>query len=300
MNEKNKGLHIFILVLCAIVHLAVALITGPLTTAATQPFNGVLAQIQVIVSTVLVVTNHKRGYITVCILNIFSILSAISGALHNRNAIAGLVIPAITIATMTIIYTNIMQNQAITHELKEQYEKSMDDNRIMREKDEAIRAIAYTDALTGMYNMRYFREKLDEAIRLQMPFSVIYVDIDDFKKINDTFGPKTGDAALKIYAERVAAYCGRRYVCARTNGDEFGIILTGEQTEADILNIIEQLRPLFNKQITAQMTILNVTASFGIVSHPKDGNDTENLLDHAIMAVYNAKANGKDRSCFFS
>ena len=69
---------------------------------------------------------------------------------------------------------------------------------------------------------------------------------------------------------------------------------------ADILNMIEQLRTMFSKQITAQLTSLSVTASFGIVVYPSDGNNTELLLDNAIIAVYNAKANGKDRPCFFS
>jgi len=299
-EEKNKGLRILGLVLCAIIHVILAMITGPFSTEQTTIYNGVLAQVQVILSVIMVTTCFQQGFITACIVNAFSALSGLSGALHNPKAIPGVIIPIITIATITIIYTNLSQNRTITQELKDQYEKSMDANRVMQEKDEAIRAIAYTDTLTGMYNMRYFREKIDEAIRLNMAFTVIYTDIDNFKTINDTFGPKTGDAALKIYADRVAAYCGRRSVCARTNGDEFGIILTGEQSEADVMNTIEQLRAIFGKQITAQMTTLSVTASFGVVSFPKDGSDTETLLDHAVMAVYNAKANGKDRPCFFS
>ena len=170
----------------------------------------------------------------------------------------------------------------------------------MEEQNTALKTFAYQDLMTGMYNLTYFRQQIEEAIGLNLPFALIYIDIDNFKSINDTFGPKTGDAALKIYADRVKSYCGRKYICARVSGDEFGILMTGEQTEADILNMVEQLRIMFSKQITAQLTNLSVTASFGVVVYPSDGNNTELLLDNAIIAVYNAKANGKDRACFFS
>ncbi|MBR1530292.1 MAG: GGDEF domain-containing protein [Oscillospiraceae bacterium] len=301
-QEKNKTMHIVVLVICSLFYLILWAIMGPLKLEAVSAYMGVLSSLLVVLNTIMVVTNRKRGFIVACILSSMSIMSAAISVLrsHSATGLPGIFTPIVNIITMSIILTYLNTSAKQSEELKEQYEKIMDVNRVMQEKDEAIRAIAYTDALTGMYNMRYFREKVDEAINLKMPFSILYVDIDNFKSINDTFGPKTGDAALKIYAERVTAYCGRRYVCARVSGDEFGIILTGEQTEADVLNIVEQLRSIFGKQITAQMTTLSVTASFGIVSCPKDGNDAEILLDHAIMAVYNAKANGKDRPCFFS
>ncbi len=301
-KEKNKTVHIVVLVICAVFYLIIFLAMGPLKVDALSAYMGVLSSLLVVLNTIMVMTNRKRGFIVACILSFMSIMSAATSVLrsHSPTGLPGIFTPMINIVTMSIILTYLNISAKQSHELSQQYEKVMDANRVMHEKDEAIRAIAYTDALTGMYNMRYFREKIDEAIGLQMPFSIIYVDIDNFKGINDTFGPKTGDAALKIYAERVTAYCGRRYLCARINGDEFGILMSGEQTEADVLNIIEQLRTLFGKQITAQMTTLAVTASFGVVSHPRDGGDAETLLDNAVMAVYNAKANGKDRPCFFS
>jgi len=302
MEEKNKGKNIAVMVICSILYLILFLIMGPMKLDAISPYMGVLSSLLVVLNTVMVVTNRQRGFIVACVLSAMSIMSAVSAVLrsHSTTGLPGIFTPIVNIITMSIIITYLNISAKQSQELKEQYEKLMDANRVMHEKDEAIRAIAYTDALTGMYNARYFREKIEEALKLQMVFSILYVDIDNFKSINDTFGPKTGDAALKIYADRVTAYCGRRYVCARTNGDEFGIIITGEQSEADIMNTIEQLRAIFGKQITAQMTTLSVTASFGIVTSPKDGSDAETLLDHAVMAVYNAKANGKDRPCFFS
>jgi len=300
MNEKNKSLRIAGLVICAVVYLVVAIIIGPLKTEATEAYNGVFAQIQVLVSVILVSTNYSKGYIAACILNAYSFVSSLTSALKSHHMTPGVVIPIITIISITVIYFNIRQNQQQKAELSEQYEKIMDSNRIMQEKDEALRAILYTDRLTGLYSMQYFQEKIEEAVRLNMHFAMVYIDIDNFKTINDTFGPKTGDAALKIYADRVKSFCGRKYICARVNGDEFGILMAGEQTEADILNMVEQLRIMFSKQITAQLTSLSVTASFGIALFPSDGNNAETLLDNAIIATYNAKATGKDRACFFA
>ena len=300
MNEKNKGLRIAGLVVCVIIYLIVALIMGPFKTEATSDYNGVFAQIQVLISVILVATNYSKGYIIAIILNAYTFVSSLTGVLMSHHMTPGVVIPIITIISITVIYLNIKQNKQLNAELKDQYENLMDSHRITQEKDEALKAILYTDRLTGLYSMQYFQEKIEEAIRLNMPFALVYIDIDNFKSINDTFGPKTGDAALKIYAERVQSFCSRKYICSRVNGDEFGILMTGEQTEADILNMVEQLRIMFSKQITAQLTTLSMTASFGIVLYPSDGNDAEMLLDNAIIATYKAKASGKDRACFFS
>ncbi len=309
-EEKNKELHIALLIIGSIVFIVAMVImsnsarTGAAAESGSPPkttinYQGVLAQVQVIISTALVITNKKRGFITVCILNVLSTCSGLMGALHNPNAIPGAVIPVITIATMTIIYSYLIKSEAQRLELKDQYEKIMDSNRIMQEKDEALRTLAYTDRLTGMRNMQYFREQVEEAVKLNSPFTVIHMNIDNFKSINDTFGPRTGDTALVAYAERVAGYCGRKYICARSS-DEFCILMMGEQTEADMMNMIEQFRRLFGEKITVQGTNLSVTASYGIVTYPNDGRNAETLLDNAVMAVYTAKANGKDRPCFYS
>ena len=301
-QEKNKGMHIAVLVVCTIIYVIFMMITGPFQIPSIMTFNGVFAQVNVLMAIIMVVTNRKRGFITAVSLNTISFILTLTRYLQSGQlqVLPGVIIPIVTIISLSVIYGNLAQNMSMQEELNEQYEKIMDSNRIMQEKDDALRMLVYSDRLTGMQNMQYFREQLEEAVRLEMPFTMIYIDIDNFKGINDTFGPKTGDTALIAYAERLSSYCGRKYICARINGDEFGMVLTGEQTEADIMNIIEQLRRLFGEQITVQGANLSVTASYGVVSHPRDGRNAETILDSAVMAVYNAKANGKDRACFFS
>ena len=308
-QEKNKGRNIFILILCIIVYIITTnLVTFSnrnenLDAAQAVSLNGIWAQIQVLATVVMVVTNKKRGFIVGCILNIFGMFSAIMGMIRSQslNALPGVMIPIVTIGILSVIYGSQVKNQKNQDEIQKQNKELTESAHALHDKDQALRTLAYTDSLTGMYNKTYFREQIDEALKLNAPFTMVYMDIDDFKTINDNFGPKTGDATLIAYADRLKKFCGRKYPTARIGGDEFAILVThSEQTEADILNIVDMLRHLFGEPINIQGTIISRTVSYGIVSAPRDGNETELLLDNAIMATYTAKANGKDRPCFFS
>jgi len=301
MKEKNKALHIAILVIGIIAYLVLFMFMGPWKNKLPDAYMGVLSEIQVIIATILVTTNRKRGFITACALAVLSLVSAGMAVLRGvPTAITGVLIAIIIIATMGIIYGYLSTSENQREEITKQYEQIMDSNRIIQEQNDSLKAITYTDQLTGLPNRRYFQEQMEDAIKLQMPFTIIYIDMDNFKVINDQLGPKTGDAALIAYSERVSGYCGRKHKFARVAGDEFAILLAGEQTEADVLNIIEQLRRMFMEPVSALDAQVAVTASYGIAACPRDGKDSETLLDCAIMATYNAKANGKDRPCFFS
>ncbi len=183
-EEKNKGLHIAFLIIGSIVFIvAMVIMSNSARTGAAAAESGSPPKTTINYQGVLVITNQKRGFITVCILNVLSTCSGLMGALHNPNAIPGAVIPVITIATMTIIYSYLIKSEAQRLELKDQYEKIMDSNRIMQEKDEALRTLAYTDRLTGMRNMQYFREQVEEAVKLNSPFTVIHMNIDNFRAL---------------------------------------------------------------------------------------------------------------------
>lgn len=305
-EEKNKSSHIIILIISIIAYMIIFMLQGPMSAKlqGLTALNGVLAQFQVVICTILVTTNLKRGFITTCILSIISALSALLSVLSGKNggtsALPGVFVALITIVTMSIIYIYLNKSISMQKELNEKYEEIIDSNRKLEEKDEALRILAYTDRMTGMANSQYFYEKIEESSRSQMPFTVIHADADNFKYINDQFGPKTGDTVLMTYAERIIGYCGQKYICARTGGDEFSILVTGEQTEAEILNIVNQLRSLFSEPVNVQGMMLGVTISCGVVTYPRDGRNVAILMDNAIIATYNAKANGKDRTCFFS
>ncbi|MBR7085529.1 MAG: GGDEF domain-containing protein [Oscillospiraceae bacterium] len=301
-DENNKPQHMIIMIIGIILYIILYLFMGPLLPESMRAYVGIGSVVQIAISTVLVVTNQKRGFIASCILNLIACIMALMGYLHGQTtALQGVAIDIIAVLMLYIIYHFLERSEKQRVELSNQYEQLMDSNRLMQEKDEALRTLAYKDPMTGMYNQAYLSEQIAEAIQRSVPFSLIYMDLDNFKGVNDTFGPKTGDAALKIYADRISAYCGNKYICARTSGDDFAILLTGQPTEADILNMIEQLRQMLAEPITIQGANISITtASYGIAAHPRDGRSVDAILDSAIMAVYNAKANGKDRPCFFS
>lgn len=306
MKEKNKGRNIAIMVICILVYLFVYMLMGPLRRtpqlAFLSDYMGVLSAFLVLITTTLVTTNGKRGYIASAILCSLSISSAASSVLrsHTVTGLPGVFTPIVNMVAMTVILTFLTTNRKQTQELSEQYEQIMDSNRLMQEKDEALKTLAYKDEMTDMYNAVYFNEQMEILLNQNMPFKIIYMDLDNFKNVNDTFGPEVGDSVLKSYASRISKYCGENYLCARTGGDDFGILLTGEPTQADVLNLVEQIRRIFAEPLTVQGANISLTASYGVAGSPNDGKTTDILLDNAIMAVYNAKASGKDRPCFFS
>lgn len=301
MKEKNKGVNLAILIIGTLLFIFLIWFTGKVNTNTKESYQGILTELQVIVATILVITNKKVGFITSVILCCFSLFRALTGVLAGMSiAIIGVLTSTVSIVILVIIYTYLQRADRQKKELSEQYEQIMDSNRLMQEKDEALKTLAYKDEMTDMYNAVYFNEQMEILLNQNMPFKIIYMDLDNFKNVNDTFGPEVGDSVLKSYASRISKYCGENYLCARTGGDDFGILLTGEPTQADVLNLVEQIRRIFAEPLTVQGANISLTASYGVAGSPNDGKTTDILLDNAIMAVYNAKASGKDRPCFFS
>lgn len=301
MKEKNKGVNLAILIIGTLLFIFLIWFTGKVNTNTKESYQGILTELQVIVATILVITNKKVGFITSVVLCCFSLFRALTGLLAGMSiAVIGVLTSTVSIVILVIIYTYLQRADRQKKELSEQYEQIMDSNRLMQEKDEALKTLAYKDEMTDMYNAVYFNEQMEILLNQNMPFKIIYMDLDNFKNVNDTFGPEVGDSVLKSYASRISKYCGENYLCARTGGDDFGILLTGEPTQADVLNLVEQIRRIFAEPLTIQGATVSLTASYGVAGSPNDGKTTDILLDNAIMAVYNAKASGKDRPCFFS
>ncbi|MBE6875771.1 MAG: GGDEF domain-containing protein [Ruminococcus sp.] len=298
MKEKNKSLNMPVLVIGILIFLALATAIQQIP----QSVQGIITQIEVIVATIIVITNKKIGIITAMVLFAYVIFgAALSLQAGNKMGIVAILTSVVTIIILNLIYFFLHKNEQQHAQLLKQYEEMMDSNRLMQEKDEALQTLAYQDEMTDMHNFVYFREQIENAIRQNTDFALIYMDLDNFKAVNDKFGPEVGDEALKIYASRLKAYCGTKYLCARTSGDDFALLLSGTPAQAEILHLVEQLRKVLGEPVSAQgVSNITTTASYGIVVSPRDGKDTDTLLDNAIFAVYNAKANGKDRPCFFS
>ena len=322
MNKEKKTGNIAATIIGIIVFIAVYIITSQINrnnaiaaakaAAMGQQYvasplvsgsNGVLSQIQVLATVIMVLFDRKRGFIVALILEIGSGLMTLIGQLiiaKNLSAAPAIAITIVTIVTLIILYLNIERNHKMHDEINRNYEQLIEQNRMIEEKDQTLTYLAYYDRMTGLPNRAYFSDKIQEYIDNTTPFAIIYMDADNFKQINDNFGHQTGDELIKTYADRFEKYCGTKYTCAKVGGDEFGMILEGRFTEADIMNIIEQLRTLFGEPVTLAAGQFSITMSYGICGFPNDGSSPEALITAADTALYNAKLGGKNRPCFFS
>jgi len=155
---------------------------------------------------------------------------------------------------------------------------------------------AMTDSLTGLYNHRYFQERLDREIKLadrnEDNVSLILLDLDHLKRINDTQGHRTGDAALCHAARLMQSSVRDVDICARYGGEEFVVILPQCGRE-DAINVAERLREAIAS--TPVHKIGQVTASVGVASYPDAAKSKEELIEMADRAMYLAKAAGRNR-----
>jgi diguanylate cyclase (GGDEF)-like protein/PAS domain S-box-containing protein len=165
----------------------------------------------------------------------------------------------------------------------------------LKQIEEELRALSVTDVLTGIYNRRYFQQRLQEEMgrsrRDHLQLSLIMLDIDHFKKINDQFGHAMGDWALQALCERISQRVRRSDVFCRLGGEEFMVLCPSTSSEQAYTLAIELWQALRSSPIDGVGT---VTASFGVANwRPGEGADA--LLQRADSGVYAAKQAGRDR-----
>jgi diguanylate cyclase (GGDEF)-like protein/PAS domain S-box-containing protein len=164
--------------------------------------------------------------------------------------------------------------------------------------------LAFTDGLTGLYNRRYIMEQIErEFIRAQRskaPLSLIMVDLDELKAINDRFGHHEGDGFLKEVARIVKVNTRASDVAARWGGDEFMLLAPGTDSRS-ASKIAERIRTQVERyKVKLEGEEVGITVSDGIVSYPAHASVVEELLKKADEAMYNAKRGGKNQSSVFS
>jgi diguanylate cyclase (GGDEF)-like protein len=159
---------------------------------------------------------------------------------------------------------------------------------------ERIQHIATHDALTELPNRRLFEEQFSQAVKLakrnQDEFSLMMIDLDDFKEINDTYGHVTGDKVLKQFGKRMENILRDSDLVARWGGDEFIILLFNTSKEADMISVVEKVFSTIETPISADKIKLILKMSAGIARYPQDGETEDKLLRHADYALYEAKA----------
>lgn len=172
------------------------------------------------------------------------------------------------------------------------------DSRRIRDLEERLRRESSLDPLTGLYNRGHFEARLGEEFgrtgHTDETFMMLFVDIDDFKRVNDNYGHRTGDEALKLVAD-VLLSCSRRHIdmVARHGGDEFMVMLPGASLP-EAHRFFERMRD--HVAASSERTLgLELRLSAGAVQAPGHSMDPEALLDAADQAMYRAKRLGKNR-----
>ncbi len=172
---------------------------------------------------------------------------------------------------------------------------------ILKSKDyEQTYKLAVTDALTDMYNHRYFQEQMiancENSARYEASFSLILIDIDFFKKFNDTFGHQSGDAVLKQVAQVIKKSIRATDIACRYGGEEMAVILTNTGKDEAIVTAEKICNTIRNHEfILANGQKTNVTISLGVSTAPMNGKVPVELIEYADKCLYRAKEQGRNQ-----
>jgi diguanylate cyclase (GGDEF)-like protein len=162
------------------------------------------------------------------------------------------------------------------------------------------------EELTGLFNRAYIRQRLEEEYyrtkRYDHPLSLMMIDLDNFKALNDRYGHAAGDHLLRYFSHLVADTLRPSDIAARYGGEEFLVILP-ETAREEALEVAERLRKkisLYPFRIDSRKEDVQFTISIGISSHPDNGQSADDLITQADMALYEAKKEGKNKVAFHS
>lgn len=176
--------------------------------------------------------------------------------------------------------------------------------KIVLEKNKALKHLALHDSLTGLMNRHLLYEEIEKNIVLSQQkeacFALLYIDLDDFKRINDTMGHDAGDNVLKEMTRRMISVVKSVGIISRLGGDGFVILLTDVPSKSEVEKIASQLICALSEIITLSNRELVVTASMGIVFSPRDVLLAEDLLLQADLALCVSKNTGKNKYAFHS
>lgn len=167
-----------------------------------------------------------------------------------------------------------------------------------------LEQLASYDTLTGLANRRFFKEHLIDRINIckrnNSLFAVLYLDLDRFKQINDTFGHDAGDQLLKVVAERLKNSLRETDTLARLGGDEFTVILFDVQIPDDVEIVLQKIKVELSKPIEFNGRSLTITASIGISVYPHHSTDYDQLMKCADIAMYHAKSTARGGHQYYS
>lgn len=167
-----------------------------------------------------------------------------------------------------------------------------------------IERLAHVDALTGLPNRNLLNERLGQTLalarRYHRTFAFLYIDLDRFKQVNDSYGHEMGDRVLREIGRRLKSCVRDTDTVARIGGDEFVALLTDLRHEDDVRIIADRFLTMCRTPVNVGEASFQLGGSVGIAVYPVDGNDVEKLQRHADAAMYHAKSNGRNQFAFYT
>src|SRR6266850_3102477 len=175
---------------------------------------------------------------------------------------------------------------------------------LLRQRTAEVDRLAYYDTLTDLPNRTLFKDRLAQALaggqRANQALAILFVSLDQIKKVNDTLGHPLGDLLLKEVASRLRLCVTEGDTVARFGGDEFAVLLTTIGQTKDVLEIVGAIREVLKPSFDLEGLELFGTASMGVSFFPLDGKDSQSLLKNAAAALYRAKKAGGDNYQFYT
>lgn len=246
-----------------------------------QSFCGIFSIMQMAVNVIMVIMADKKGWhaaaLTIAINFIWMFI--VVGVKRDGTALPSLPILVVNICVVYILYKGLTK---------------------IREKELALDKMAHTDSLTSLPNRRAFNLAIQRYIEKGDKFAVAFLDIDNFKNINDTMGHDYGNNVLVEISKRWKSIICDDHFLARLGGDEFSLIVSGYSDSSEVKALVERYQYCLREKFLINGKDFYITASIGVSFFPDHATDSSLLLRYADTAMYRAKSEGKHQICLFS
>lgn len=247
--------------------------------------NGVLAQVQVILSILLAVKFDPYGHKIALALNavVALMVTAIVFVSKNMVSVPGVIIPVGTIVTVLVI-VYFMES--------------------IKEHEKKLEYLAYFDLLTELPNRKMIINRLELMANLSHQsatrFALVFIDINNFKRINDAYGHHTGDLLLVNFVDRLKSWVHPEDFLGRYAGDGFALIIQRHLKDEAIFEYVEMIRRLSNESFMIGATTVHLSANYGIAIFPTNGSSANDMVRFANAALNQSKILGSNNICFFN
>ena len=254
--------------------------------------NGVVTQIQMLLTVSLVLLGGKSFFILALCLNILSFFSSLMYVFRSQSLDS---MPGILSYLGVLIIVLLIG--AYKRKIKTQVN-------LLRNQESELRELAYYDGLTGVLNRKSFINELNQQIKFSAEHDrklyIVFIDIDDFKLVNDTLGHHAGDHVLQELASRIKSELHVSDIIGRLGGDELGLIIRNDVEDSRIKSCLNAIHKRALQPYMIDGNEVSATVSIGASAYPDDSTISEELLKRADIAMYQAKMNGKSQVVFYS